>query len=199
MKRMFSLLFLILKALCYCPLGWLVNRGRMQSPGIVAFGTVQIMVGLFNILTSDGTNTYGLISLGAAPWLGTLYIAVGTASVFAHSCTSRCLVSFAVFMNMVGSAFAILGFWLHLLDHRDGSFFPMCDFESFNRDSCRFVAALASSLLRTLIILALLQLSVSFTLSVLALRALSTWEEGDAEVERSQPVEKELLLPKIAG
>uniref|UniRef100_A0A3P8U6S9 Uncharacterized protein n=1 Tax=Amphiprion percula TaxID=161767 RepID=A0A3P8U6S9_AMPPE len=189
-KSMFPPLCQILKALCYSPVCCSVNRGLMQSPVIGALGAVQIMVGLFNIGLGPGRmskHPEDFTNLKAAYWLGAVYIVAGSVSVFADRFPSRCLVGFAVFMNIVGSIFAVVGIVLYAIDLGESSWSGWCD-DNFN-DECRFLAyyvqvnrllkvkcktlnSAVSGMDVTLIVLAAFQLCVCISFTVLGIKAL---------------------------
>uniref|UniRef100_A0A3P8U2B5 Uncharacterized protein n=1 Tax=Amphiprion percula TaxID=161767 RepID=A0A3P8U2B5_AMPPE len=198
-KSMFPPLCQILKALCYSPVCCSVNRGLMQSPVIGALGAVQIMVGLFNIGLGPGRmskHPEDFTNLKAAYWLGAVYIVAGSVSVFADRFPSRCLVGFAVFMNIVGSIFAVVGIVLYAIDLGESSWSGWCD-DNFN-DECRFLAYYVQRLLTgmdvTLIVLAAFQLCVCISFTVLGIKALGYRENGIVDVENYQPLLKEVLM-----
>lgn len=197
-KSMLPPLCQILKALCYSPACCSVNRGLMQSPVIGAFGAVQIMVGLFNIGLGPGRTSMhpeDFSDLKAAYWLGAVYIIAGCVSVCADRFPSRCLVVFAVFVNIVSSIMAIVGIVLYAIDLGEASLSQLCD---QNYDNCREVAYYAQRLLTgmdvTLIVLTVLQLWVCISFIVLGIRALLNKEKGDADSENYQPLLKEVLM-----
>ncbi|XP_071325696.1 membrane-spanning 4-domains subfamily A member 4D-like isoform X2 [Trachinotus anak] len=208
-KSMFPPLCQILKHLCYSPTCCSEYKGLMQINVTAALGAMQIMVGLFNIGLGPGrTSTHpgDLTDLGAAYWLGAVYIAAGIMSVVAGQCPSLCLVGLAVLLNIVGSIFAVIGIVLYAIDLADASLLWMCD-QSWNRhfadnygDNCRFVAFFAQKLLTgmdiTLIVLAVLQLCVCISFAVLGIKALVNRkkEEGGRDVEIYQAVLKEVLM-----
>ncbi|XP_071325907.1 membrane-spanning 4-domains subfamily A member 4A-like isoform X3 [Trachinotus anak] len=180
----------------------------MQTSVTTAIGTIQIMVGLFNIGLGPGrTSTHpgDLTGLGAAYWLGAVFIVTGILSILAGQFPSSCLVGFTVFMNIAGAIFAITGIVLYAIDLGDASLLWMCD-RSTNSvdhygDNCRNVALFAQRLLRsmdiTLIALALLQLCVNIRFAILGIKALTSEmnmeEQSDTDVEDQQPKLKELL------
>ncbi|KAM7383026.1 hypothetical protein PAMP_002714 [Pampus punctatissimus] len=200
---MFPTLCQILKALC-CS----VNQELLQTSLTAAIGTVQIMVGLFNIGLGPGrtsVNPGDLSSLGAAYWLGAVFIVTGIMTILAGQLPSSCLVGFTVFMNIVGAIFAITGIVLYAIDLRDASVLYMCnrrrDNVGFYSDNCRNVALYAQRLLRsmdiTLIVLAVLQLCVNISFSIVGIKVLSSEmkkEEDGKYAEAPQPELKEGLL-----
>ncbi|XP_026041782.1 uncharacterized protein LOC113032846 [Astatotilapia calliptera] len=170
--------------------------------------TIQILVGLFNIGLGPGrTSTHpgDLSSLGAAYWLGAVFIVSGIVSILAGQLRSSCLMGFSVFMNIAGGIFAITAIVLYGMDLRDTSLLWICDRSSddavLDEDNCRNVALFAQKLLKsldiTLIILALLQLAVNIRYAIWGIRALCP--QGDKDVEEqlpqiSQPILKEVLM-----
>ncbi|KAM4581248.1 uncharacterized protein PAE49_005853 [Odontesthes bonariensis] len=172
----------MVRALC-SPACCSVNKAMMGRSAAGALGTVQIMVGLFSIGLGPGrTSTHpgDLTNLGAAYWLGAVFIAAGIVSVLANTCPSACMVGFAVFMNAAGSIFAVVGIVLYAVDLSGSSIVWMCDngraaAPDFG-DNCIYVAYFAQRLLGgmdvTLIVLLVLQLCVCISLLVLGIRAL---------------------------
>ncbi|KAM7383025.1 hypothetical protein PAMP_002713 [Pampus punctatissimus] len=197
----------ILKTLCYSPMCCSVDKRLMQSTVTAALGTIQIMVGLFSIGLGPGrisTHPEDFAHLGAAYWLGGVFIAVGIVSIFAGRYPSLCLVGFTVFMNIIGAIFASIAIVLYSRDLADPSVLSMCDRGWYSAgeidDACRGVAAYAQYLLAgmdvTSIILAALQLCVSISFVVLGIKALVNRkkEEGDGGAELLQPEFKDVLL-----
>ncbi|XP_071376130.1 membrane-spanning 4-domains subfamily A member 15-like [Centroberyx affinis] len=124
----------ILGTLCYSPVCCSVSRELLQASAPVALGTIQIMVGLFNIGLGPGrTSTHpgDLTHLGAAYWLGAVYIIAGIVCILAGRFPSPCLVGFTVFMNIVGALFAITGIALYAIDLGDASLFWMCNWGNY--------------------------------------------------------------------
>ncbi|XP_026173034.1 uncharacterized protein LOC113136424 [Mastacembelus armatus] len=204
-KNTFPLLCKILKTLCCSSVCCSEYKGLMQTSVAAALGTIQIMVGLFNIGLGPGrTSTHpgDLTSLRAAYWLGALYTATGILSLLVGRYPSLCLVGFAVFVNIVGSIFAIVGIVLYATDLRDASVIWMCNSPNAAdyKDNCINVAYFAQSLLTgmdiTLIVLAVLQLCVCISFAVLGIRALANRKkkEGGRPVGIYQAVLKEVLM-----
>lgn len=195
----------LLKALCYSPVCCSVQKGLMQTSVISALGAVQIMVGLFNISVGPGRTSLhpeDFAHLGVAYWLGGVFIATGVMSVLAGRFPAYCSVCFAVFLNIVGSIFAIVGIVMYAIDLGDVSFRNMCDWSSPGSydDNCNFVAYYAQRMLTamdiTMIVLAVLQLCVCISLSVLGIKALVNREkvqQVDTDVKIYQPVPVEVL------
>ncbi|KAM4581546.1 membrane-spanning 4-domains subfamily A member 12-like [Odontesthes bonariensis] len=173
-----------------------VNKATTGSSVIRALGTVQIMVGVFNVgLGPERTGTYPY-------WLGALFIAAGVVSVLADMFPLVCSRAFAAFVNIVGSIFSIVGIVLYALHLANFSVIWMCgNNAAHNTDkNCTYVAYLAQKLLRgvdiTLIILAVLQLCVCISLAVFSVRALCNRgrDEGVREAEIYQPLVKEVII-----
>ncbi|XP_039662617.1 high affinity immunoglobulin epsilon receptor subunit beta-like [Perca fluviatilis] len=163
----------------------LVYQGLLQTSVTTAIGTMQIMVGLFNIGLGPGRtsiNPGDLTSLGAAYWLGAVFIVTGIMSIVARQFPSSCLMGFTVFMNIVGAIFAITGIVLYALDLGNASLLWMCESSSNNADqigdNCRKVALFGQTVLtsmdNTLIAMAALQLFVSIRYAILGIKYLSS-------------------------
>ncbi|XP_078108392.1 uncharacterized protein LOC144519254 [Sander vitreus] len=196
-KSMLLPLCQILKSLCYSPMCCSVYKGLMQSNVTAALGTIQIMVGLFNIgLVPGRTYMYpkDLTSLGVAYWLGAVFTIAGIMSILAGRFSSICLVGFAAFVNIVGSVFAIVDIALNAKDLVDAPAIRMCDLyigHSYYGD-CEHVAYYVQRLLTTMditmIVLAVLQLCVCISFAVLGIKAVVNRqrEEGDVEDQQQQ-------------
>ncbi|XP_035527847.1 uncharacterized protein LOC118335590 [Morone saxatilis] len=209
-KSMLPPLCQILKSLCYSPVCCSVYKGLMQTNAISALGTVQIMVGLFNIGLGPGRisrHPDDFNNLGTAYWLGGVYIAAGIVSLLADRFPSLCSVGFAVFVNIIGSIFAIVGIVLYGMDLGDRDVYRMCNWSSgymsnisTNNDNCRYVAYIYQRLLTamdiTMIVLAVLQLCVCISFAILGIKALLGRKnrEGSRDVEIYEPVLKEVLM-----
>lgn len=206
-QSMFPPLCQIIKSLCYSPVCCSVHKGLMQTSVVSALGAVQIMVGLFNIGVGPGRTSHhpeDFAHLGVAYWLGGVFIAAGLMSVLAGRFPSYCSVCFAVFLNIVGSVFAIVGIVMYAIDLGDVSFQSMCDWSSYRSrsydDNCRYVAFYAQRMLTAMdinmIILAALHLCVSISFAVLGIKALNRKkaEQVDEEVKIYQPVPTKVLM-----
>ncbi|XP_053183870.1 membrane-spanning 4-domains subfamily A member 4A-like [Scomber japonicus] len=200
---MFPPLYQIPKALCRHAERCSVYERLMQTSVTTAFGTLQIMVGLFNIGLGPGRPSLhpgDLTNLGAAYWLGAVFIVTGVMTILAGQFPSSGLVGFTVFMNICGAIFAITAIVLYAIDLSDSSFLWMCDLSRNNdQENCRNVAFFAQRLLRsmdiTLIAVAVLQLCVNIRFSVLGIKALCEKErEGGRYVEDHQAELKDVPL-----
>uniref|UniRef100_A0A3B3WCV8 Uncharacterized protein n=1 Tax=Poecilia mexicana TaxID=48701 RepID=A0A3B3WCV8_9TELE len=110
--------------------------------------TVQIMVGVLNIGLGPGRTSTRLgdfTSLGAAYWLGAVFVVTGIMTVLAGRFPSSCLVGFTVFLNIVGAIFSITGIVLYAIDLNNSSLLWVCDRSGSDPDryddSCRNMAA----------------------------------------------------------
>ncbi|XP_076592274.1 uncharacterized protein LOC143324001 isoform X2 [Chaetodon auriga] len=197
----------ILKSLCYSPVCCSVYEGLLQTNVVSALGTIQIMVGLFNIGLGPGRISFhpeDFAHLGVAYWLGGVFIAVGLVSILAGRFPSLCLVGFTVFMNIIGAIFSVIGIVMYAIDLADGSVMNICDWSRMKGrsydDNCRYVAHDYQRLLTgmdiTMIVLAALLLCVCISLAVLGIKAVHNRRrvKGSGDVENYQPVLTEDLL-----
>ncbi|RVE63233.1 hypothetical protein OJAV_G00165510 [Oryzias javanicus] len=152
------------------------------APAVV--GTFQIMMGVFNIGVGPGrTSTHpgDFSHLGAAYWLGSVFIVTGIFSLLAGWCPCCCLTGFAVSMNIICAIFAIVGVVLYAIDLGDASLLWMCERSlvkaELHEDGCRTVALLAQRLLTsvdvTFIVLAVLLLLLCICFAVLGIKTLT--------------------------
>nr|XP_057909341.1 uncharacterized protein LOC131105341 isoform X2 [Doryrhamphus excisus] len=148
-------------------------------------GTVEILVGMFNIGLGPGRvwhEPLDLASLGAAYWLGAVFVIAGILSVLAGQCPSHCLVGFAVFINIISAILAIVGIVLYGVDTGKLSRHFFCKFGTYTcGDGDNFATRLMRSMDVMLIILASLQLCVSISMIVLAVKALVVGKRNKLE------------------
>ncbi|KAM8868904.1 uncharacterized protein AB9W97_016511 [Spinachia spinachia] len=165
----------ILKAFCFA--------AQTHTSVTTALGTMQIMAGLFNIGLGPGRTSTGsgdLSSLGAAYWLGSVFVLTGIMSILAGQFPSSCLVGFTVFMNIAGAIFAVTGIVLYVVDLRKASVLWMCERghnkADYYEDKCAKVALFAQTLLAsmdtTLVAAAVLHLFGDVRFVVLGIEAL---------------------------
>ncbi|CAI5661720.1 uncharacterized protein LOC106098694 [Oreochromis niloticus] len=173
---------------------------------IPVLGVIQIFVGLLNIGLGPGrTSMYpgDLTNMGAAYWLGAVYIITGIFTITLNCCPYFVSVIFAVTVNIISSIYAIIGIVLYALDLDNSAFIGFCQNsqpseEYFNE--CELLAYITQRLVIdmdiTLIVLAVLQLGVSIAITVLGIRALcGRWKEkGVNDTEIHQPILKEVLM-----
>ncbi|XP_035984325.1 uncharacterized protein LOC105939776 [Fundulus heteroclitus] len=161
----------IIKALFSCPLGRSVKNVMMPSSVVVALGTVQVMVGLFNIgLGPERVEAYPY-------WLGVFFTVAGAVSIFAGRFPLPCLVGFSIVVNIAGSILSIVAVVLYALHLASFTVVQMCAMQDDrNSENCIFLAGLAQRLLRavdiTMIVMSVLQLCVCISLTVLSIKAL---------------------------
>ncbi|CAK6958948.1 uncharacterized protein LOC128367090 isoform X1 [Scomber scombrus] len=203
-----ALLCQILKMICCGPPCCLVLKGLLQTNVTAALGTIQIMVGLFSIGLGPGRmgiQAEDFANIEVAFWLGGVFIAVGIISIFAGQVPTLVLVGFAMFLNIVGSVFAIISIVLHGRDLAGPSVLSLCDSYGYNAgnddDACRRVASYAQNMLTaidiTSITLAALQLCASISFVILGVKALinrKKEEQVDEDVGVLQPELKEVLM-----
>ncbi|XP_036393737.1 transmembrane protein 176B-like [Megalops cyprinoides] len=114
------LAFQLLGNLCCSPV-CAVSQGlrRLLAGTLSALGTVQIMVGLFNIglgvIHLNESNTF-LSWSGAPYWLGGLFIAAGIMSVLGERFPSSCLVFLTTCMNLASGCLALIAIALYSMD-----------------------------------------------------------------------------------
>ncbi|KAM3614725.1 uncharacterized protein V6R79_018508 [Siganus canaliculatus] len=143
----------------------------VQLSATPVIGTIQIMVGVFNIGLGPGRTSISpgdLSSLGAAYWLGAVFIVTGIMSILAAEIPSTCLVGFTVFMNIVGAIFSVTGIALYAIDLINSSVLWICD-RSENNADCQH---LLMSVDVTMIALTVIQLIVSVRFAVVGIKAL---------------------------
>ncbi|XP_071327080.1 membrane-spanning 4-domains subfamily A member 15-like isoform X1 [Trachinotus anak] len=193
-KSMFPPLCQILGALCYSPVCCSVQKGLMNPCVTAVIGTIQIMMGLFNIALGPGRPFLNPMDVGqmAVPyWLGAVYTAVGLMSFMAGQFPSPCLVGLGLSMNVVGAVFAIVGIVLYGIEVYDLLGWRWYDYW---RD--RYVGLLTTADTVS-VIMAVLQLCLCIGFAVLTIKALVNRKKEEQvvqNVEDQQPELKEILL-----
>ncbi|KAJ8398404.1 hypothetical protein AAFF_G00426590 [Aldrovandia affinis] len=114
------LVFQLLGSLCCSPV-CSVSQGlrRLLAGTQTTLGTVQIMVGLFNIGLGTvllSTQSYFLESIRAPYWLGGLFIASGVMSILSDRFPSPCLVFLTACMNLANACLAVTAIVLYSVD-----------------------------------------------------------------------------------
>ncbi|XP_027142865.1 membrane-spanning 4-domains subfamily A member 8-like [Larimichthys crocea] len=196
----------ILKGLCYSPVCFSVSQHlkRVQKSSQSVLGALHIMVGLLNIglgailFSGDGIS-WRMRDIGFPFWLGALIILFGAMSILSEKCPSPCLVILSVILNLAGVAFALTAIVLYTIEITLISFWQPCpsydysDYysryntpsphEDIMREKCLQGHALIQMLLRgitaVLIVLSVLELSVSMGSVVLGIKALSSREKKE--------------------
>ncbi|XP_042346403.1 uncharacterized protein LOC121946056 isoform X2 [Plectropomus leopardus] len=208
-KSMLPPLCQVPKTLGCSPMCRSVNKTVIRSSTVSVLGTIQIMVGLFNIGLGPGRTSLrpdDFASLGAAYWLGGVFIAVGLVSLIADQFPTFFLVFLAALVNIIGSAFAIFAIVMYVQDMASTTVARLCSDNWYNAgsmprdDRCIYVAQgylrLLVAMDITMIILAVQQLFVCITITVLAVRALIHWwkDESSRADEDDEPLLKDVLM-----
>uniref|UniRef100_A0AAQ4P1M5 Uncharacterized protein n=1 Tax=Gasterosteus aculeatus aculeatus TaxID=481459 RepID=A0AAQ4P1M5_GASAC len=217
-KSMLPPLCRILKTLCCSG-----STGLMERDVTAALGTMQVMVGLFNIGLGPGRpymQPDSLTFTGAAYWLGGVVMSQCSVNI------SGCYVGFAVLVNIVGSISAVVGIVQSSVDLAAAPAAGMCDgyTAELHNDNCIYVAQyfqvsapscfrltsfffiscacqrLLTGLDVTLIVLAVLHLCVSISFAVLGIKALVNRETEEVDKDdEDQHLMKEALLTNPAA
>ncbi|KAL7393302.1 hypothetical protein ABVT39_009190 [Epinephelus coioides] len=206
-KSMLPPLCQIMKSLCYSPICCSVNRGMIQTSVAVALGTIQVMVGLFNIGLGPGRISFhpdDFVYLGAAYWLGGVFILAGIMSIVVSQFPSRCLVISSVVINIIGSLITIVGVVLYAIDIFDVTGADMCDWERYKShedyDNCKsvmhFFQRIVVAMDITMIVLTVLQLCVSINMTLLGIKGVCTLRKGTGGRAdgADQPLLKEVFM-----
>ncbi|XP_054878894.1 uncharacterized protein LOC129353570 [Poeciliopsis prolifica] len=147
-----------------CGPSW--RSGSKGSSVVVALGTVQVMVGVFNVgLGPERAETFPY-------WLAVPFIAAGVLSLLADMFPFRCLMGFSTFLNVAGSILSIVAIVLYAVHLANFTVIGMCGIlDERKSKNCLFLANLAQKLLRgvdiTMIVMSVLQLCVCISLAVL--------------------------------
>ncbi|KAE8289177.1 hypothetical protein D5F01_LYC13057 [Larimichthys crocea] len=170
---------------------------------VSSLGTLQIMVGLFNIGLGPGRTSFhpeDFANLEAAYWLGGVFILTGIITVLVSCCPYYVMVGFAVFMNLIASIIGVLGIVLYAMDLQAASFVWLCNNKS-SSDNCIYVAyyleRLTTGMDITMIVMTGFQLFASVTFTVLGFQTLCCRmknEQGDEDAEIHKPLLKEVLM-----
>ncbi|XP_032366070.1 uncharacterized protein LOC116684739 isoform X2 [Etheostoma spectabile] len=201
----------ILKNLCYSPVCCSVSEHlrRVQRSSQSVLGALHIMVGLLNIglgtiLTWHG-NGYWISVDGFPFWLfGGLFILFGTIGILSEKYPSPCLVIINVILNLAGVGIAIAGIVLYSVNTSTIYMWWMCRnydddyYSSYRRqtttpspeqdimkEKCLEVKELTLMLLRSisavLIVLSTLELCLTISSAVMAIKALKSSQKGEKE------------------
>ncbi|XP_034554237.1 uncharacterized protein LOC117823229 [Notolabrus celidotus] len=182
----------ILKAPCYSPTGCSAKSGMMQTGVTAVLGTIQIMVGLFSIGLGPGRTSFhphDFAHLGTAYWLGGVFLVSGITCVLAGWFSSIRSMRFAVFMNILGFIFSIIGIMMYSIDLGETTTADHC--WGPDEESCQWMAQLFNRLVSamdiTMINLTALQLCVCVIFVVLGTKALNNMKtEEDAKSAEDQ-------------
>uniref|UniRef100_A0A096MC62 Uncharacterized protein n=1 Tax=Poecilia formosa TaxID=48698 RepID=A0A096MC62_POEFO len=199
----------IIRALS-CGPSW---RSATKGSSVVrALGTVQIMVGVFNVgLGPERVETFPY-------WLGVPFMAAGVLSLLADRFPLRWLTGFSVFLNIAGSILSIVAIVLYAVHLASFTVIGMCGIlDETNSKNCIFLANLAQQaskcwenplsaaelyfslvfqkLLRgvdiTMIVMSVLQLCVCISLAVLGNKAFYYRRKDVKDVVIQQPLVKD--------
>ncbi|XP_007570616.1 uncharacterized protein LOC103150813 isoform X2 [Poecilia formosa] len=177
----------IIRALS-CGPSW---RSATKGSSVVrALGTVQIMVGVFNVgLGPERVETFPY-------WLGVPFMAAGVLSLLADRFPLRWLTGFSVFLNIAGSILSIVAIVLYAVHLASFTVIGMCGIlDETNSKNCIFLANLAQKLLRgvdiTMIVMSVLQLCVCISLAVLGNKAFYYRRKDVKDVVIQQPLVKD--------
>ncbi|XP_077381987.1 uncharacterized protein LOC144021755 [Festucalex cinctus] len=171
-----------------------------------ALGTIQLLVGVVNMGLGAGrtkTRPGDFASLGAAYWIGAVFVTAGVLSILSGRCPSCCFASLTVTANVLCAVLSVAAVVLYALDLAAMSVNLFCggDGDSWYGGGCQDVALYAIRLTRgmdiTLLVLAVLVLCVSISMSVLAVAAEPPPRQQlcrEEDLEIFQPGVKALLL-----
>ncbi|KAM9807373.1 uncharacterized protein LOC133160653 isoform X2 [Syngnathus typhle] len=159
---------------CGCCRPCRVLKGEAKA----VLGTIQILVGVINMGLGVGRTRIrpgDLASLGAAYWIGAVFVTAGVLSLLSGQCPSCCFASLTVTVNVLCAVLSVVAVVLYALDLAPLSVGLFCGSGSWHDGGCEEVALYAIRLTRgldiTLLILAVLVLCVSISMSVLAVAA----------------------------
>ncbi|KAK5862051.1 hypothetical protein PBY51_017483 [Eleginops maclovinus] len=207
-QSVFPPLCQILKSLCFNPMCCSVSQHmrRIQRTSQTVLGTLQIMVGLFNIGIGVIFCFARMRSIDWFPfWLGPLFMLFGIISMLSEKYPSPCLVIVNVILNLAGVGFAITAITLYSISMADIWLWWMCEDDygyhhstssssgdEIMKEKCVAAKNLALMLLRSLngmmIVLSVLELCVAISSVVLGIKALKTRDKEIEEPEQYKPL-----------
>nr|XP_006641907.1 PREDICTED: membrane-spanning 4-domains subfamily A member 5-like [Lepisosteus oculatus] len=190
----------LLRQLCCSPVCVVSHQLKQLFTGTqTALGTMQIIVGLFNIAFGVilRRTSYFIKNSDAPFWLGGLFIAAGVMCILGEMFPSPCLVFLTICMNLVSSGLGLTAIVLYSVDMArltHNSWMYYCSDDKYRswttappdpekqrimqhnlaecRSSRRVLVMLARGLDISLIVFAVLQLCVALSASVLGIKAL---------------------------
>uniref|UniRef100_A0A3P9CN74 High affinity immunoglobulin epsilon receptor subunit beta n=1 Tax=Maylandia zebra TaxID=106582 RepID=A0A3P9CN74_9CICH len=199
----------ILKNLCSSPVCCKVSQHlrRLKRPSEIVLGTLQIMIGLLNvvlgsILISQHDGSWTMSYTGYPCWMGGLFIMFGIVSILSDKYPSPCLVIVNVILNLTGVAFAIAAIVLYSISVFNLYLWNICgepDYwyghhttpssspeQMILQERCLEAKALIKMLYRSiiavLIVLSVLELCVTISSVVLGIKSLKSKEKGQTKV-----------------
>ncbi|XP_057691008.1 uncharacterized protein LOC130915191 [Corythoichthys intestinalis] len=161
------------------PLGTKTLSMASNAGLVSALGTAQILTGVLNLGLGPGrtsTAPADFTALGAAYWLGAVFMVTGIFSIFLEHFPSPGPKCFTALWNLADAIFALAALVLYASDAENTSLARMCLQGRGRRPDadCRTVALLAQKLLTftdaTLMALAVLQLYADLSLATLVFK-----------------------------
>uniref|UniRef100_A0A3Q1BIL7 Transmembrane protein 176l.4 n=1 Tax=Amphiprion ocellaris TaxID=80972 RepID=A0A3Q1BIL7_AMPOC len=132
----------IFKGLCYSPVCCSVSQQlrRIQRTSQSVLGTLQIMVGLLNLVLGaivlGPSSWWHLYYFAMFPfWLGALFIVFGIVCILSEKYPSPCLVILTLVLNLAGVAFAITAIVMYSISVADtymGGWYWYCDHNDYD-------------------------------------------------------------------
>ncbi|XP_042077228.1 membrane-spanning 4-domains subfamily A member 8 isoform X1 [Haplochromis burtoni] len=187
----------ILKNLCSSPVCCKVSQHlrRLKRPSEIVLGTLQIMIGLLNvvlgsILISQHDGSWTMSYTGYPCWMGGLFIMFGIVSILSDKYPSPCLVIVNVILNLTGVAFAIAAIVLYSISVSNLYWPEMC-YECYGGKTV--IMMLYRSIIAVLIVLSVLELCVTISSVVLGIKSLKSKEKGQTKSTDDPELYKPLL------
>uniref|UniRef100_A0AAZ1X957 Uncharacterized protein n=1 Tax=Oreochromis aureus TaxID=47969 RepID=A0AAZ1X957_OREAU len=170
----------ILKNLCCSPVCCKVSQHlrRLKRPSEIVLGTLQIMIGLLNVVLGSI-----LISQHDESW---------TMSYTGYPCWMGGLVIINVILNLTGVAFAIAAIVLYSISVSNIYWSEICE-ECYGGETLIMVSMLYRSIIAVLIVLSVLELCVTISSVVLGIKSLKSKEKGQTKSTDDPELYKPLL------
>uniref|UniRef100_A0A669ESG2 Uncharacterized protein n=1 Tax=Oreochromis niloticus TaxID=8128 RepID=A0A669ESG2_ORENI len=170
----------ILKNLCCSPVCCKVSQHlrRLKRPSEIVLGTLQIMIGLLNVVLGSI-----LISQHDESW---------TMSYTGYPCWMGGLVIINVILNLTGVAFAIAAIVLYSISVSNIYWSEICE-ECYGGETVIMVSMLYRSIIAVLIVLSVLELCVTISSVVLGIKSLKSKEKGQTKSTDDPELYKPLL------
>ncbi|XP_034029520.1 uncharacterized protein LOC117513447 [Thalassophryne amazonica] len=213
----------ILKGLCYSPVCFSVSPHlrKAQQSAQSLLGALHIMVGSLNVafgsvLLCSQESWWGLEDNWSPVWLGAVFITFGIMCILSEKFPSPCLVILNVILNLSGVGFAIAASILYSINIAVMGFWWSCEDDWYNlpRDvtatispdgqmfleKCNHGRLLTLWILRSinavLIILSALELCLTISSAVLAIKALKS-KEDEQDMMMKNPEDYKPLLEEV--
>ncbi|XP_029959138.1 membrane-spanning 4-domains subfamily A member 6B-like [Salarias fasciatus] len=210
----------VLKGLCYSPVCCTVSRHmkRIQTGSLSALGTLQILIGLFNIAlgvilsTSRSGSDWTMDLTGYPYWMGGFFVLFGVVCILTEKFPSPCLVFLHLALHLCGVGFAIAAIVLYSINTANVRLWWMCNENNYwyerttpspnpeltamLKDRCQEAKALSLALLRSisslLIVLSVVELCVVLSAFVFGVKSMRSREEkpkqAAADLDQYQPL-----------